>query len=70
MIGEKAVRLLKGRDVKEGEEGVLGGREEEEGGGTKDGRILGGFCLGWGRIGGGNGLGGFWGWGCWGFFLR
>lgn len=54
------MRLWKGRDVKAGK-GILGGVAEEEG---KDGGVLGGFCLGWGGIGGGNGSGVFWGWGC------
>lgn len=66
MIGVKAVRLLKGRDVKAGEgEGVSGGEEAGNGGGPN--LVL--FCLGWGGIGGGNGLVGFWEWACWAFFL-
>ena len=59
MIGLKAVRLLKGRDVKAAG-GVSGGEEEGKGGGP----TLGQFCLGWGGIGGGNGWAGFWEWAC------
>lgn len=66
VTGRKAVRLLKGRDVKAARgRGLSGGEEGGKGGGP----ILGGFCLGWGRIGGGNGWAGFWEWPCWAFFL-
>ncbi len=65
MIGLKAVRLLKGRDVKEGGGGLSGGEEGGKGGG----RSLGGFCFGWAGIGGGNGWVDFWEWACWAFFL-
>lgn len=73
MIALKAVRSLKGRDVKAAGAGLSGGEEEGGGGGGGKGGggpiFLGGFCLGWGGTGGGNGWAGFWEWPCWAFFL-
>lgn len=67
-VGLKAVRLLKGPDVKAAAArgGLSGGGAE---GGKGGGRSLGDFCLGWGGIGGGNGSVDSWEWACWAFFL-